>query len=63
MSISEETVRSLITDLEKKDKEIKRKSFVIEYLIELLQLIVSRYNVSYIDLIEFAATTLRKTSK
>lgn len=58
--ISEEKISSLVTALEKSDKKIKRNGFVINYLIELLQLIVSRYDISFIDLIECATAVLRR---
>lgn len=56
----EEKISSLLTTLEKRDKEIKRKDFAINYLIELLQLIASRYDISHDDLIEHAAAVLRR---
>lgn len=56
----EEKISSLITILEKRDKEIKRKGFVIDYLIGLLQHIVTRYDISHTDLIEYATTVLRR---
>ena len=59
-NVSEEIISSLLTTLEKRDKEIERKSFVINYLIGLLQLIVSRYDKSHDDLIEHAVAVLRR---
>lgn len=55
-----EEISSLLKTLEKRDGEIKRKVFTINYLVELLQFIVTRCDVSYNDLIEYAAAVMRK---
>lgn len=55
-----EEISSLLKTLEKRDGEIKRKAFVINYLIELLQFIVTKCDISHTDLIKYAAAVMRR---